>query len=69
MICLDDVMKKQIGYWIMALIAAFGLALGDLVVATGWSPLWVVFILTVWYATDVLLFALMQHYFKVEKSI
>lgn len=65
---IDDVMKKQIGYWLMSLMAAFGLALGDWVVAMGWKPLWVVFILAVWYATDVLIFALMQHYFKIEKK-
>lgn len=66
---IDNITKQEIGYWFMAIIAAFGLALGDWVVAIGWTPLWVVFILAVWYSTDILLLGLIRHYLKVEKKV
>lgn len=63
---MDNIIKKQIGYLIAGIWAAWGLAILAILLDLAPSPLWIGAIEGTWYAIDAFMIFFIHYYFNIE---
>ncbi|KKL05112.1 hypothetical protein LCGC14_2609290 [marine sediment metagenome] len=65
---MDEATKREIGIWLLIVLAALGTVLLEHVSRLAWSPMWIWFVGITWYASEGLGGFLIYHFFKVSKA-
>jgi len=65
---MDNTIKKQIGYWLLGMMAVATPLLIEFLMTTPMSILWIAFFIGAWGVTDAFLLFLVRHLFGIPKD-